>query len=89
MKSAKPLKVQVQKIPTFNANFTKTVKENRNCVPTVNWNSASVTCFSNTEVLLTLSRLRNIRQTLCKLTSNLMFQTPITCVNTPLSLLRV
>jgi len=89
MKSARPLKVAGSQIPTFNANFTKTVKENRNCVPTVNWSSVSVTCFSNTEVLLTPSRLRNVRQTLCKLTSNLMFQTPITCVNTPLSLLRV
>ena len=89
MKSAKPLKVPFQKYLCLMLTLPKAVEQIRNCVPTVNWNIVSITRFSSTGVLLTLSRLRNIRQTLCNLTSNLMFQTPITCVNTPLSLLRV
>jgi hypothetical protein len=69
------------KMVQSNAELSKTVQRNRNFVATVNWNRVSVTCSSCTEVLLTLSRLHVIRPTSCNLTSNLMVQTSIICVN--------
>jgi hypothetical protein len=61
--------------------FSNIVWENRKSFVMVNWNWVSKACSSNTEVLLSLNGTDIIKLTLCNLTSNLMFQTQITCVN--------